>query len=51
MTDKNMQTSWDSLSHEEKNHELYPFDLKDKKALTWDQYKQEIQGGRRCNNL
>lgn len=25
----------------------YPFDLKDKKALTWDQYKQEIQGGRR----
>ena len=25
----------------------YPFDLKDKKALTWDQYKQEIQSGRR----
>lgn len=25
----------------------YPFDLKNKKALTWDQYKQEIQGGRR----
>lgn len=24
----------------------YPFDLKDKKALTWDQYKQEIQSGR-----
>ena len=26
----------------------YPFDLKDKKALTWDQYKQEIQSGRRA---
>ena len=25
----------------------YPFDLKDKKALTWEQYKQEIQNGRR----
>lgn len=25
----------------------YPFDLKDKKALTWEQYKQEIQSGRR----
>ena len=25
----------------------YPFDLKQKKALTWDQYKQEIQIGRR----
>ena len=25
----------------------YPFDLKEKKALTWDQYKQEIQNGRR----
>ena len=25
----------------------YPFDLKAKKALTWEQYKQEIQGGRR----
>ena len=25
----------------------YPFDLKNKKALTWDQYKQEIQSGRR----
>lgn len=25
----------------------YPFDLKEKKALTWEQYKQEIQDGRR----
>ena len=25
----------------------YPFDLKAKKALTWDQYKQEIKDGRR----
>ena len=25
----------------------YPFDLKNRKALTWDQYRQEIQTGRR----
>lgn len=25
----------------------YPYDLNNKKALTWDQYKQEIQSGRR----
>ena len=25
----------------------YPFDLKEKKALTWEQYKKEIQDGRR----
>ena len=25
----------------------YPYDLKDKRALTWDQYKQETQSGRR----
>ena len=25
----------------------YPFDLKDKKALTWDQYKDELKNGRK----
>lgn len=25
----------------------YPFDLKDKKALTWDQYKEELRNGRK----
>ena len=30
MTENNMQTSWESLSHEEKNHELY---LKQKPLL------------------
>ena len=30
MTENNMQTSWESLSHEEKNHELY---LKQKHLL------------------
>ena len=25
----------------------YPFDIKNKKALTWDQYKKEIQDGRK----
>ena len=29
----------------------YPYDLKDKKALTWEQYREEIQSGRRSDEF